>query len=53
MVVADFEEPGDEDVYRKVRGDLDAATVSEQAIRSKMVELLDTAAQQIETEAKA
>ena len=53
VVVADFEEPGDEDVYRKVRGDLDPAKVSEQAIRGKMVELLDTAAQQIETEAKA
>ena len=53
VVVADFEEPGDEDVYRKVRSDLDPAKVSEQAIRGKMVELLDTAAQQIETEAKA
>ncbi len=53
VVVADFEEPGDEDVYRKVRRDLDPAKVTEHTIRRKMTELLDTAAEQIEKEAKA
>ncbi len=53
VVAADFEEPGEEDVYRKVRRDLDPAKVSEQTIRRKMAELLDAAAAQIEAEAKA
>ncbi len=50
VVAADFEEPGDEDVFRKVRKDL-PASVTDQAIRTKMAELLDTAAAQIQTEA--
>ena len=53
VVAADFEEPGEEDVYRKVRGDLDAAKVTDHAIRRKMAELLDTAAEQVQNEAKA
>jgi hypothetical protein len=52
VVAADFEEPGDEDVYRKVRRDLDPAKVTEHTIRRKMTELLDTAAEQISKEAK-
>jgi len=52
VVAADFEEPGDEDVYRKVRGDLDPAKVTEHAIRHKMAELLGTAAEQIEKESR-
>ena len=52
VVRADFEEAGDEDVYRKVAGDLgDKATEDE--IRAKMSELKVTAAEQIEAENKA
>lgn len=49
VVAADFEEAGDEDVFRKVRGDLDKAgvTVSDHQIRHAMAELLDTAVKQI------
>lgn len=49
VVASDFEEAGDEDVFRKVRGDLDAAgvTVSDQAIRDKMFSLLDEAVEQV------
>ena len=52
IVAADFTEPGEEDVFRKVRGDLDTAKVGDHAIRRKMSELLDTAAKQVEAEAK-
>ena len=46
VVKADFEEAGDEDVYRKVSGDLgDHATETE--IRSKMVELMAVAKKQL------
>ncbi len=52
VVKADFEEVGHEDVYRKVRGDLDAAgvDVSEHIIRTKMDQLLADARQQIMAE---
>jgi hypothetical protein len=50
VVLADFEEAGDDDVVRKVKGDLDAAGVSksETEIRSKMTELLATAINDVE-----
>ena len=49
VVRADFEEAGDEDVYRKVAGDLgDKAGESE--IRAKMQELALEADRQIEAE---
>ena len=49
VVRADFEEAGDEDVYRKVSGDLgDRATESE--IRAKMAELMAEAKGQIAAE---
>ena len=49
VVRADFEEAGDEDVYRKVAGDLgDKATEDE--IRAKMSELRVEADRQIESE---
>ena len=49
VVRADFEEAGDEDVYRKVSGDLgDKATEDE--IRAKMQELRIEADRQIEAE---
>lgn len=45
VVKADFEEAGDEDVFRKVRADFDAAGVeqSDHQIRRTMDELLDQA----------
>ncbi len=46
VVRADFEEAGDEDVYRKVAGDL-GTSVDEATIRAKMAELATTARQQI------
>ena len=49
VVRADFEEAGDEDVYRKVSGDL-GDKASEQEIRAKMQELRAEADRQIEAE---
>jgi hypothetical protein len=50
VIKSDFEEPGDEDVFRKVRGDLDAGKVdiSDHQIRREMDELMDEAVRQIE-----
>ena len=47
VVLADFEEAGDNDVLRKVTKDLSAKNITEQQIRAKMDELLDTAIEQI------
>jgi hypothetical protein len=49
VVAADFEEAGDEDVFRKIAADLKAkgASVSDEMIRKKMVELVSTARDQI------
>jgi len=54
VVISDLEESGDEDVYRKVKGDLDAkgVAVSEVELRSKMAGLIDIAKQQVFNEAK-
>jgi hypothetical protein len=51
VVRADFEEAGDEDVFRKIRADFDAAKVeqSDHQIRRTMEELLAVAAEQIKT----
>lgn len=51
VVMSDFVEAGDEDVYRKVKGDLDAANAgqSEHQIRRKMDELMALAIQQIKS----
>jgi hypothetical protein len=51
VIVADFVEAGDEDVYRKIKADLDAAgaSLSEHQIRRKMDELLATAVEQIKS----
>ncbi|MEM6478297.1 MAG: DUF1476 domain-containing protein [Pseudomonadota bacterium] len=46
VVKSDFEEAGDEDVYRKVSGDLGSAA-DETTIRAKMVELMGVAKAQI------
>jgi hypothetical protein len=49
VIVADFVEAGDEDVYRKVKADLDAAGValSDHQLRRKMDELMAVAVEQI------
>ena len=49
VVLADFEEAGDNDVVRKVVKDLEGKGVGEQDIRAKMAELLAQAVKQIET----
>mgnify|MGYP001813672046 FL=1 len=46
VIKADFEEAGDEDVYRKVSGDL-GDKASESEIRTKMLELMSVAKTQI------
>ena len=53
-VLSDFEEPGDNDVLRKILGDLNKSTkdVSEDEVRKKMDELLDEAKGQIRSESE-
>jgi len=49
VVVADLEEAGDDDVFRKIRRDFDAKGVAESdhQIRRTMIELMETAIAQI------
>lgn len=49
VVAADFAEAGDEDVFRKVSGDLQAKglAVADEAIRQKMEELVYVAREQV------
>src|SRR5215475_1365133 len=49
VIRADFEEPGDEDVFRKIRKDFDAKNIaqSDQQIRKVMEDLLAAAVAQI------
>ena len=49
VVMADFEEAGDDDVFRKVRKDFDdkKTSVSDQDIRRAMVDLMAQAIEQI------
>jgi len=53
VIMSDLEEPGDDDVLRKVRGDFDIKHVdrSDARIREQMAELLHVAREQIEKEA--
>jgi len=53
VVRADLSEPGEEDVFRKIRGDFDAKGVaqSDHQIRRTMSELMAKAVEQIESEA--
>ena len=53
MVAADFEEAGDDDVFRKVRKDFDAKKVeqSDHQIRRTMDELFGKALQQLQSDA--
>jgi hypothetical protein len=55
VIKADLEQPGEEDVFRKIRKDFDAKGVqqSDHQIRRKMAELMGEAIAQIETEAKS
>jgi hypothetical protein len=54
VVKADFEAPGDEDVFRKVRGDLDAkgVAVTDHQLQRQMDELMQTAVDQVKAEKK-
>jgi len=49
VVASDFQEAGDEDVFRKLSADLKAksAAVSDEMIRQKMAELVQTARDQV------
>jgi hypothetical protein len=51
VVKSDFEQPGDEDVLRKVLGDLKGAglTTSEGEVRAKMDELLAVSRESVRT----
>jgi hypothetical protein len=50
VVKADFEEAGEEDVFRKIRKDFDAkkVDVSDHQIRREMDELMHTAVEQVQ-----
>ena len=52
VVMSDFEEAGDHDVFRKVRKDFDAKKIamSDQDIRKAMDDLMGQAVQQIQTQ---
>lgn len=49
VIASDFEEAGDEDVFRKVAGDL-GDKADEMTIRAKMAELMIEAKRQVMTE---
>ncbi len=55
VVMSDFEEPGDDDVFRKIKADfLDKAiNISDDDIRDKMAELMGVAREQIAQELQA
>jgi hypothetical protein len=54
VIKADLLEPGEEDLFRKIRADFDAKGVgqSDHQIRRQMAELMGVALGQIESEAK-
>jgi hypothetical protein len=54
VVKADFEAPGDEDVFQKVSGDFKAGGVgqTDHQLRRQMDELMTTAIEQVKTEKK-
>ncbi|GGD10038.1 DUF1476 domain-containing protein [Aquisalinus flavus] len=49
VVLADLDEPGEEDVFRKVRADLDKAStkVTDEEIRQQMASLMPIAKEQV------
>src|SRR5205814_3189894 len=54
VVAADFEKPGEEDVFEKLRRDFDAKGIalSDHLLRRKMADLLDEAKSQIQREVR-
>jgi hypothetical protein len=54
VVKSDFEAPGDEDVFRKVKGDLEKAglAMTDHQIQRQMTELMETAVAQVKAEKK-
>lgn len=54
VVKSDFEAPGDEDVFRKVKGDLDAGgvAITDHQLQRQMTELMDVAVEQVKAEKK-
>ena len=54
VVKADFEAPGDEDVFRKVKGDFDKAGIAltDHQLQRQMSELMETAIAQVRAEKK-
>ena len=50
VIRADFQEAGDEDVFRKIRSDFDAAnvTVTDEELRKTMVEMMAEAIDQVQ-----
>ena len=55
VVLSDLEEPGEEDVFRKIRKDFDEKGIaqSDHQIRRTMVDMMAEAITQIENEAKS
>jgi hypothetical protein len=53
VVIADFDEPGEEDVVRKVMGDFrkNGVATSESELRAEMARLLDAAREHLEKQA--
>ena len=51
VIAADFQEAGDEDVFRKLRSELDGS-VSDAVIREKMRECLNAAVAEVGSQAK-
>ena len=47
IIKADFQEAGDEDVFRKIKKDLEGSNVQDADIRKKMSEFLEAAKKQI------
>lgn len=52
VIAADFEEAGDEDVFRKIRADFDSASVaqSDDDIRSKMLDFMEQAVDEVQND---
>ena len=52
VIISDFEKPGDEDVFEKVWADVQEKDLglSEDVVRQKMQDLLETAREQVTTE---
>ena len=52
VVAAEFNKPGDEGVFQKVRADLDKTKYSDHMIRHQLLELLEDASQQVQKDTK-